>query len=69
MSTTLNMKSTNLSPSNMTLKTGATKKAIDTLRAEGGESFYNYINWLGLAKEPDLIVCPQSTIIIMTLKS
>jgi hypothetical protein len=29
---------------------------IDTLIAEGGESFYNYINWLGFANEPNLIV-------------
>jgi hypothetical protein len=50
------MKSTNLSPLNMTLKTSATNKAIDTLMTEGGDSFYNYISWLGLAKEPDLIV-------------
>jgi hypothetical protein len=31
-------------------------KAIDILKEEGGESFYNYIGWLGLAKEPDLVV-------------
>ncbi len=33
-----------------------TKNAIDTLIEEGGESFYNYVDWLGLSKEPDLIV-------------
>jgi hypothetical protein len=32
------------------------KNAIDTLISEGGESFYNYVNWLGLSKESDLIV-------------
>jgi hypothetical protein len=30
--------------------------AIDTLIAEGGESFYNYVDWLGLSDERDLIV-------------
>jgi hypothetical protein len=32
------------------------KEAIDILISEGGESFYNYVEWLGLADEPDLIV-------------
>jgi len=31
-------------------------KAIDILNAEGGENFYNYVNWLGLAEDPDLVV-------------
>ncbi len=30
--------------------------AVDILIAEGGESFYNYVDWLGLSKDPDLIV-------------
>jgi len=30
--------------------------AIDTLIDEAGESFYNYVDWLGLSKDPDLIV-------------
>jgi hypothetical protein len=33
-----------------------TNKAIDILIEEGGESFYNYIVWLGLSNEPDLVV-------------
>ena len=33
-----------------------TNKAIDILMEEGGESFYNYIVWLGLSQEPDLVV-------------
>lgn len=33
-----------------------TNVAIDTLVAEGGSSFYNYVDWIGLAKDPDLIV-------------
>jgi len=31
-------------------------EAIDILISEGGESFYNYIEQLGLVNEPDLIV-------------
>ena len=31
-------------------------RAVDILIAEGGESFYNYVDWLGLSKDPDLIV-------------
>jgi hypothetical protein len=34
----------------------ATQKALDILIEEGGESFYNYIDWLGLSNEPDLVV-------------
>ena len=33
-----------------------TGKAIDNLIAEGGDSFYNYVDWIGLIKDPDLIV-------------
>jgi hypothetical protein len=33
-----------------------TNKAIDTLFAEGGENFYNYVDWIGLANDPNLIV-------------
>jgi hypothetical protein len=33
-----------------------TDKAIDNLISEGGDSFYNYVNWIGLIKDPDLIV-------------
>lgn len=32
-----------------------TKNAIDTLIDEGGDSFYNYVDWRGLIKDPDLI--------------
>jgi hypothetical protein len=32
------------------------KVAIDTLISEGGESFFNYVKWLGLTDEHDLIV-------------
>jgi hypothetical protein len=30
--------------------------ALELLTTEEGKSFYNYIDWLGLAKDPDLIV-------------
>lgn len=33
-----------------------TEQAIENLIAEGGESFLNYIAWIGLIKDPDLIV-------------
>jgi hypothetical protein len=29
---------------------------FDNLLAEGGENFFHYINWLGLAKDPNLMV-------------
>ena len=34
----------------------ATTEAIDILIAEMGEGFYNYVNTIGLAKDPNLIV-------------
>jgi hypothetical protein len=33
-----------------------TTAAIELLIAEMGEGFYNYVNWIGLAKDPNLIV-------------
>jgi hypothetical protein len=32
------------------------KPALELLATEGGESFYSYLDWLGLAKSSDLIV-------------
>jgi hypothetical protein len=29
---------------------------FDSLAAEGGENFFHYINWLGLAKDPNLMI-------------
>jgi len=29
---------------------------FDSLLAEGGENFYHYINWLGLSKDPNLMI-------------
>jgi hypothetical protein len=32
------------------------RPALDLLATRGGKSFYNYVDWLGLAKDSDLIV-------------
>jgi hypothetical protein len=32
------------------------RPSLELLTAEGGENFYNYIDWLGLSKEPYLVV-------------
>ncbi|MGI6339355.1 MAG: hypothetical protein ACOXZV_08275 [Bacteroidales bacterium] len=42
-------------------KTISTEKAetnpvLEGLAAEGGENFYHYINWLGLSKDPNLMI-------------
>jgi len=31
-------------------------EAINNLIVEGGDSFYNYVDWIGLLKDPDLVV-------------
>lgn len=33
-----------------------TNEVLDILIAEGGESLYNYVDWLGLVNDPNLIV-------------
>jgi hypothetical protein len=38
------------------LDLGTIKEPIDIIIEEGYESLYNYVEWIGLAKEPDLIV-------------
>jgi hypothetical protein len=50
------MKSTNSSPFKIPHNTGVTNESMDILMAEGGESFNNYVDYLGLADEPDMIV-------------
>jgi hypothetical protein len=47
---------TNLSLLHSPLYLSGTDKAIENLIAEGGDSFYNYVDWIGLLKDPDLIV-------------
>lgn len=47
---------TNISFLNRSVNMDLTSEAIDTLLAEGGEKFYNYVDWLGLVNEPYLIV-------------
>jgi len=39
-----------------TLDLSEKRPAFELLSTEGGESFFNYIDWLGLAKDPDLLV-------------
>ena len=46
----------NLNMQNSRIGFTGTGGAVDTLIAEGGESFYNYVDLLGLSKDPDLIV-------------
>ena len=46
----------NLNLKNSRIDFTATGEAVDILIAEGGESFYNYVDGLGLAKDPDLVV-------------
>jgi hypothetical protein len=49
LGTTLNLQS-------RPIDSGRINEAIDILIAEGGENFYNYVDWLGLAKDPNLVV-------------
>lgn len=46
----------NLNMQNSRIDFTGTGGAVDILIAEGGESFYNYVDWLGLSKDPDLVV-------------
>lgn len=47
---------TSLLTSPITVPVSETDEAIDKLKAEGGESFFNYVDWLGLVENPNLIV-------------
>jgi hypothetical protein len=38
------------------VRTIETSEMVDILRAEGGESLFNYSEWLGVTNEPDFIV-------------
>jgi len=46
----------NLSLQNSRNDFTGTGEAVDILIAEGGESFFDYVDWLGLTKDPDLVV-------------
>jgi len=46
----------NFALQNRPIELSSNKVAIDNLIAEGGDSFYNYVDWIGLIKDPDLIV-------------
>jgi hypothetical protein len=47
---------TRLNPGNSRTNSTATSEVIDLLKAEGGESLYNYVDFLGLVNDPNLIV-------------
>lgn len=46
----------NLSILNSPVELFNNSEAVTNLIAEGGDSFYNYVEWIGLLKDPDLIV-------------
>jgi hypothetical protein len=54
--TKFQMERTKLSQLSRTVDYIGTTTAIDSLIDERGEGFYNYVNWLGLAKDPNLVV-------------
>jgi hypothetical protein len=47
---------TNLNPAVSPIKLKVANEAVDSLITEGGEDFYNYVNRIGLAKDPSMIV-------------
>jgi hypothetical protein len=48
--------STELIPHTGLFDSSGTNKPNDILLEEGGEGFYKYADWFGLAKDPDLVV-------------
>jgi hypothetical protein len=47
---------TNFSGNKVTPERNNKNPVIDNLIAEGGENFFHYLNWLGLANEPNMLV-------------
>jgi hypothetical protein len=47
---------TNLVSSKSPSERNLTNPVMESLFAEGGESFFNYLSWFGLVNEPDLLV-------------
>lgn len=41
---------------NVSMDDNQNNPVFDSLLAEGGENFYHYINWLGLGKDPNLMI-------------
>lgn len=41
---------------NASMEENQNNPVFDNLLAEGGENFFHYVNWLGLAKDPNLMV-------------
>lgn len=40
----------------ISMEDGQSNPVFENLLAEGGENFYHYINWLGLGKDPNLMI-------------
>jgi hypothetical protein len=41
---------------NVSMDENQNNPVFDSLLAEGGENFFHYINWLGLSKDPNLMI-------------
>lgn len=46
----------NISILNSPVEIAQNSEAVSNLIAEGGDSFYNYVEWIGLLKDPELVV-------------
>ncbi|HOW09274.1 MAG TPA: hypothetical protein PLX08_05650 [Bacteroidales bacterium] len=40
--------------------TGVNDPALNNILSEGGDDFYNYLSWIGLSKDPNLMVLSSS---------
>ena len=47
---------TDMSPEEISKEEGQINPVFENLLAEGAENFYHYINWLGLGKDPNLMI-------------
>jgi predicted transcriptional regulator with HTH domain len=41
-------------------KTGVNNPVLKNILSEGGDDFYNYLSWIGLSKDPNLMVLSSS---------
>jgi hypothetical protein len=46
----------NTGDKNVSMDENQNNPVFESLLAEGGENFFHYINWLGLAKDPNLMI-------------
>jgi len=51
---------TNFQRARLTAERNISDPVIDNLIVEGGENFFNYLEWLGLAKDSGMLVLPSS---------